>query len=97
MNFFFQNTEQMPEQIVKSLLNDKPNLKQTQLQKVTPLSKTKIIQPLMSENRIHTPSHAQNLLNVRLVFNSIWNYTKIFIIYTHRHYIHFTYILIHIF
>ncbi|XP_025262440.1 inner centromere protein [Camponotus floridanus] len=60
---FKENTEQMSEQIVKSLLNDKPNLKQTQLQKVTPLSKTKIIQPLMSGNRIHTPSHAQNLLN----------------------------------
>ncbi|CAL1689103.1 unnamed protein product [Lasius platythorax] len=60
---FKENKEQMPEQITKSLLNDKPNIKQIQLQKMTPLSKTKIIQPSMSGSRIHTPSHAQNLLN----------------------------------
>lgn len=59
----------MPERITKLLLNDKSNIKQTQLQKVTPLSKIRMIQPSMSANRIHTPSHAQNLLNVRLVFS----------------------------
>lgn len=84
----------MPEQIVKSLLNDKPNIKQTPLQKVTPLSKIKPIQPLMSGSHIHTPSHAQNLLNVRLIFNFIWNYIKIFIIFTHRHFVLYILILV---
>ncbi|XP_050446520.1 calponin homology domain-containing protein DDB_G0272472-like [Cataglyphis hispanica] len=60
---FKENKEQMPERIAKLLLNDKSNIKQTQLQKVTPLSKIRMIQPSTSVNRIHTPSHAQNLLN----------------------------------
>lgn len=55
--------EQMPEPISKLLLNDKPNIKQMQLQKMTPLSKIKPIQSSTSANRMHTPSHVQNLLN----------------------------------
>ncbi|KAM0732418.1 Inner centromere protein A [Formica fusca] len=60
---FKENKEQMPERITKLLLNDKPIIKLTQLQKVTPLSKIRMIQPSMSANRTHTPSHVQNLLN----------------------------------
>lgn len=62
----------MPERITKLLLNDKPIIKLTQLQKVTPLSKIRMIQPSMSANRTHTPSHVQNLLNVRLVFSQFY-------------------------
>ncbi|XP_070159069.1 inner centromere protein A [Polyergus mexicanus] len=60
---FKENKEHMPERITKLLLNDKPIIKQTQLQKVTPLSKIRMIQPSMSASRTHTPSHAHNLLN----------------------------------
>lgn len=58
---FKENKEHMPEKIINTLLNDKPIIKQIQVQKMTPLNKPKLIQ--LSIPRIQTPSHAQNLLN----------------------------------
>ncbi|KMQ86798.1 inner centromere protein b [Lasius niger] len=57
-----RNKEQMPEQITKSLLNDKQS---EEVQKVTPC-KTNKMQSSISVSCIHTSSHAQNL----------WNYPK---------------------
>lgn len=76
----------MPERITKLLLNDKPIIKLTQLQKVTPLSKIRMIQPSMSANRTHTPSHVQNFLNVRLVFSQFYFFKiTIFTTFTYRY------------
>lgn len=57
----FKENKEQTEKIIKSLLDDKPIVKQIQLQKMTPLSKPKMVQ--LSIPRIQTPSHAQNLLN----------------------------------
>ncbi|XP_018395516.1 PREDICTED: inner centromere protein A [Cyphomyrmex costatus] len=62
-NEFKENKEQLPERINKLLTQtDKSHIKVQQL-KTTPLSKTKLIQPTMSVNRLLTPSNTQNLLN----------------------------------
>ncbi|KMQ85166.1 inner centromere protein b, partial [Lasius niger] len=54
----------MPEQITKSLLNDKPNIKQTEVQKVTPLSKTKMMQSSISYPKALTASGANIVTSV---------------------------------
>ena len=72
LNFVFQNKEQLPERINKLLTQtDRSNVKMQQL-KTTPLSKTKLMQPVLSLNRLHTPSNIQNLLNVKLIQNFIF-------------------------
>lgn len=58
-----ENKEQLPERINKLLTQtDKSNVKIQQL-KMTPLNKTKLMQPVLSLNRLHTPSNMQNLSN----------------------------------
>ncbi|XP_018352102.1 PREDICTED: inner centromere protein A-like isoform X1 [Trachymyrmex septentrionalis] len=60
-----ENKEQLPERINKLLTQtDKPNLKMQQL-KTTPLSKTKLMQPVLSLNCLYTPS------------NKLSNYSKV--------------------
>ncbi|KAL0125200.1 hypothetical protein PUN28_004380 [Cardiocondyla obscurior] len=60
-----ENKEPLPERINRFLSNqtDKPNVKQLQQIKTTPLSKIKLLQPTLSVPRLHTPLNTQSLAN----------------------------------
>ncbi|XP_011883018.1 PREDICTED: inner centromere protein-like isoform X2 [Vollenhovia emeryi] len=59
-----ENKEPLPERINTLLAqSDKPDAKQTQQLKTTPLSKLKLMQPILSVSRLQTPSNTQTLLN----------------------------------
>lgn len=62
---------------------DKPNTKPIQQLKTTPLNKIKLMQPVLSINRLHTPSKTQTLPNVRFMQNFI-----LFLSYTTHIYLH---------